>query len=377
LTKILEAASFAGHVPTKAAALTIPSFFMTPSQTIALDAMGGDFGPDVIVPGAASALKQLDGAKFLFFGDKAKIQPVLDQHPDLKNASEIIHTDKKISSADKPSAAIRASRDTSMRLAIEAVQDGRAQAVVSAGNTGALMALSKMILKTLPGIERPAIASVFPTMGDPTLMLDLGANLECDENVLVQFAVLGAVYARVVMGIQNPTVGLLNVGTEDMKGHEEVRAASAVLSAIKFPGVYHGFVEGNDITKGTVNVVVTDGFTGNVALKTAEGVGKLTSGFLKEAFKSSPLAMLGYLLASGAMARLKKRLDPSRYNGGMFLGLNGVAVKSHGGSNVIGTENAILVAANLVRGGFNERVKSEIADVMKQSSGVPHEALPA
>lgn len=334
---------------------------MTYSQTIALDAMGGDYGPDVIVPGAAAALLKIPGTQFLFFGDEAKIAPVLEQHAALKTVSEIIHTDKKISGSDKPSTAIRNSRDSSMRLAIEAVKDGRAHSVVSAGNTGALMALSKMILKTLPGIERPAIASVFPAMKGSTVMLDLGANLECDSDVLVQFALLGAVYARVVMNIENPTVGLLNVGTEDMKGHEEVRAAAAVLSQTKFCGTYHGFVEGNDITKGTVNVVVTDGFTGNVALKTAEGVGKLTSQLLREAFKSSPLAMLGYLLSAGAMGRLKARINPSKYNGGMFLGLDGVAVKSHGSSDVEGTENAILVAANLVRNGFNKRVAAEVA----------------
>lgn len=343
---------------------------MPQTQTIALDAMGGDFGPEVIVPGAAAALGKIEGAKFLFFGDEAKIAPLLDKHAALKNVSRIVHTDKKIAGSDKPSTAIRNSKDTSMRLAIESVRDGQADSVVSAGNTGALMALSKMILKTLPGIERPAIASIFPTMVRPTVMLDLGANLECDANVLVQFAVLGAVYAHVVMNIEAPSVGLLNVGTEDMKGHEEVRGAAAVLSAIKFHGKYHGFIEGNDITKGTVDVVVTDGFTGNVALKTAEGVGKLSSKFLKEAFKSSPLAMLGYLLASRAMNRVKRRMDPARYNGGMFLGLNGVAVKSHGGSDVVGTENAILVAANLVSNGFNKRVAEEMAKVMDQEAAL-------
>lgn len=340
---------------------------MTYNQTIALDAMGGDFGPDIIVPGAAAALERLPGVQFLFFGDEAKIASVLNKHAALKKVSAIIHTDKKIAGSDKPSAAIRASKDTSMRLAIEAVKEGRAGSVVSAGNTGALMALSKMILKTLPGIERPAIASSFPNAKDgSTLMLDLGANLECDAEVLVQFALLGATYARVVLGIETPTVGILNVGTEDMKGHEEVRAASALLSTVKFNGAYKGFIEGNDITKGTVDVVVTDGFTGNVALKTAEGVGKLTAQFLKDAFKSSPLAMLGYFLAAGAMKKLKGRIDPSKYNGGMFLGLDGVAVKSHGSSNIAGTENAILVAANLVHNGFNARVAKEISEVMAQ-----------
>jgi len=335
---------------------------------MAIDAMGGDFGPSVTVPGAARALARSPVLSFLFFGDEQAIKAQMDSFPDLAARSTIIHTDKKISSSDKPSTAIRNSKDSSMRLAIEAVKDGKAQAVISAGNTGALMALSKLILKPLSGIERPAIASVMPTMRGSTVMLDLGANLECDAEVLAQFAVLGAVYARVVMGIDNPTVGLLNVGTEEMKGHEEVRTAANILSNVKFPGVYHGFIEGNDIMKGTVDVVVTDGFTGNVALKTAEGVGKLMSHLLKGAFKSSLLATLGYILAKGAMDRLKATLNPSRYNGGMFLGVNGICVKSHGGSDIEGTENAILVAANLVKNGFNERVAVEIEQLMGQES---------
>lgn len=349
---------------------------MTYNQTIAIDAMGGDFGPDVTVPGAAQALSQIEGTKFIFFGDEAKIAPVLEKHAALKAVSSIHHTDKKIASADKPTTAIRNSKDSSMRLAIEAVKDGRADSVVSAGNTGALMVLSKMILKMLPGIERPAIASMMPNAKGSSVMLDLGANLECDAEVLVQFAMLGATYARVVRGIATPSVGILNVGTEDMKGHEEVRDAAAILSSVKFHGTYHGFIEGNDITKGTVDVIVTDGFTGNVALKTAEGVGKLTSQFLKEAFKSGPLAMLGYFLAAGAMGKLKSKLNPSKYNGGMFLGLDGVAVKSHGSSDIDGTANAILVAANLVHNGFNKRVAAEIAEVMAQAQSVAHLSQP-
>lgn len=344
---------------------------MTRQYTIALDAMGGDFGPGVIVPAAAAAMKRMGPTEFLFFGDGKQIKTELSKFKDLSAVSNIVHTDLKILGSDKASAAVRKSKDTSMRLAIESVAEGRADAVVSAGNTGALMALSKMILKCLPGISRPAIASAFPTLNGRTLMLDLGANLECDAEVLTQFAVLGAVYARVVMGVENPTVGLLNVGTEDMKGHEEVRSAAAILSAIKFPGTYYGFIEGNDITKGTVDVVVTDGFTGNVALKTAEGVGKLTSQFLKEAFKSSPLAIIGYIFARGAINRMKDRVDPRFYNGGMFLGLSGICVKSHGGSDVIGTENAIMVAADLVRNGFNTRVAAEIQELVRQESFLP------
>jgi len=343
---------------------------MTYQQIIALDAMGGDFGPKVTIPAAANVLHKLQNAKFLIFGDQKQITPILDKYPDLKAHSEVHHTDITIKSDDKPSVALRNGKGSSMRLAIEAVKSGAAHGVVSAGNTGALMAMSKLLLKCLPGITRPALASVMPSEQGTTVMLDLGANLVCDAEVLTQFAVLGAVYARVVRGISAPTVGLLNVGTEEMKGHEEIRSAAAILSSIKFPGKYHGFIEGTDITKGTVDVVVTDGFTGNVALKTAEGVGKLSKHFLTDAFKSSPWAILGYLLARGAINRMKDKVDPRKYNGGMFLGLSGVCVKSHGGSDIMATENAIMMAGDLIRNGFNQRVAEEIESVMGQESFV-------
>lgn len=340
-------------------------------QTIlALDAMGGDFGPSVIIPAASNALERLENVKFLIYGDRQQIAPILDKYENLKQHSVVHHTDITISNKDKPSTALRNSKGSSMRLAIEAVREGEAHGVVSAGNTGALMATSKMLLKCLPGIARPAIASVMPAMSGKTVVLDLGANLSCDAEVLTQFAVLGSVYARVVRGIAKPTVGLLNVGIEEMKGHEEIRAAASILSRIKFPGHYVGFVEGDDITKGTVDVVVTDGFTGNVALKAAEGVGKLSKHFLTDAFKSSPFAMLGYLLSKRAIERMKAKVDPRKYNGGMFLGLNGVCVKSHGGSDVLGTESAIIVAANLVQNNFNKRVADEIEELMNQESFV-------
>lgn len=341
---------------------------MTYRQNIALDAMGGDFGPSVIIPAAANALKKLEDTRFLIFGDEKIINPILENYPNLKKHSQIHHTDIVIASNDKPSTALRQGKGSSMRLAIEAVKNGTADGVVSAGNTGALMVISRLLLKCLPGIKRPAIASILPTATGTTVMLDLGANLACDEEVLTQFAVLGTVYARVVQGIDEPTVGLLNVGTEEMKGHEEIKAAAAILSNVEFPGKYYGFIEGDDITKGTVNVVVTDGFTGNVALKTAEGVGKLTKHFLTDAFKSSPLAMLGYLLCRGAISKMKDKVDPRQYNGGMFLGVNGVCVKSHGGSDILGTENAILVASDLIRNGFNQRVADEIEQLMSQES---------
>lgn len=339
---------------------------MTYQQTIAIDAMGGDFGPSVTVPAAARALKRMPNTKILFFGDEKAIMPFLNEHEELKKHSQVFHTDVTISSTDKPSVALRNGKGSSMRLAIEAVKDGVADGVVSAGNTGALMAMSKMILKALPGINRPAIASVMPTKNGTTVVLDLGANLSCDAEVLTQFAILGSVYARVVQGIPKPSVGLLNVGTEEMKGHEEIRTAASILSSVPFPGKYAGFIEGNDITQGTVDVVVTDGFTGNVALKTAEGVGKLSKELLTQAFKSSPLALLGYLLARGAINRMKNKIDPKKYNGGMFLGVNGICVKSHGNSDVIATENAVIVAYDLVRNGFNKRVADEIELLMSQ-----------
>lgn len=341
---------------------------MTNTCTLAIDAMGGDFGPPVVIPAAAAAAKKDPSLRFIFFGDERQINHVLGKYADLSARSEIRHTEKAISSHDKPSIAVRQGKGSSMRMAIEAVKEGQADAVVSAGNTGALMAMSKMILKSLPGIERPAIASVIPTMQGRSVMLDLGANLSCDAEVLAQFAVLGSVYAKIIMGIAAPSVGLLNVGTEDMKGHEEVRAAHAVLSNVKFPGKYHGFVEGDDIMKGTVDVIVTDGFTGNVALKTMEGVGKFMSNALRETFKSSLFAIIGYSLAARAFTRFKDKVDPRKYNGGMFLGLDGICVKSHGGSDEYGTENAFHVAADLVKNGFNKRVAIDIEKLMSQES---------
>lgn len=342
---------------------------MTNSLIIALDAMGGDFGPEVVIPAAAMAYEALGGqVRFQFYGREAEIRKFLNEHSALITASEVIHTDKVISSNDKPSVALRAGRDSSMRLAIDAVKDGRAHAIVSAGNTGALMATAKMVLKCLPGITRPAIASVFPTKNSDIVMLDLGANVTCDAEILTQFAVLGSVYARVVKGVATPTVGLLNIGSEDMKGHDEVRAAAAILSSVKFPGRYYGFVEGNDIPLGTVDVVVTDGFTGNVVIKVAEGVAHLSSDLLKEAFMSSPIAKFGGLLAYGALKKMKKRLDPRAYNGGMFLGLNGICVKSHGGMNAQGFYHAIMVAVNLVKNDYNRRVAKEMEQVMNQES---------
>ncbi len=328
--------------------------------TLAIDAMGGDHGTNATISGAALCLKQRPDTLFLLFGERTKIEQVMAHFPQLKQASQIIHTDKMISNEEKPSVALRQGKNSSMRLAINAVSEGRADAVISSGNTGALMAMSKMVLKTLPEIRRPAIASVFPTKKGETIMLDLGANSVCDSDNLVQFAILGSVFAKVIKNQNAPTVGLLNVGSEDMKGPDHIRVAAEMLRQIEFPGTFHGYIEGNDIPRGTTDVVVTDGFTGNVALKVAEGTSELISHFIRDAFKSSFLSMIGALFAGAAMKKLKKRLDPRFYNGGMFLGLNGICVKSHGSSDDYGFSRALIVAADLAANNYNQRVAAEL-----------------
>jgi glycerol-3-phosphate acyltransferase PlsX len=351
---------------------------MSIPYTIALDAMGGDNGPNAVIPGAALILKERPDLRFLLVGDETKIQPILADYPEVARASEILHTDKVISGDEKPSIALRNGRDSSMRLAINAVQEGRAAAVVSSGNTGALMATAKMVLKCLPGIHRPAIASLMPSQKNRVVMLDMGANVHCDAEMLVQFAIMGVVYAREIFEVKEPTIGILNVGSEDMKGHEEVQAAAAMLRNLQIPGKFHGFIEGNDITLGTVNVVVTDGFTGNIALKTAEGVGKMAVAFLKEAIKSSALAMIGAFLAGPALRKMAKRIDPRLYNGGMLLGLDGICIKSHGGTDALGFSTAIRNADDLARKGYNKRVATAIDQILKQpESSADHPSPPS
>ena len=323
--------------------------------------MGGDQAPDMVLQGVQIAHTRLPQVRFLLFGDEAKLAPLLERMPDVKSVCEIRHTDAAISGHDKPSQVLRTGRQSSMWLAVESVAKGEAAGIVSAGNTGALMAVSIFLLRMLPGIDRPAIAAFLPTEKGESVMLDLGANINCDANNLVEFAVMGDVFARIVLGIEDPSVGLLNVGSEDLKGNDAVRGAAAVLKEGKLPLKFYGFVEGNDITAGTVDVVVSDGFSGNIALKAAEGTVKLYLSFLREAFSSSWLAKLGYLLAKPALVKVKMRTDPRRYNGAVFVGLNGIAVKSHGGTDPVGFANAIGVAADLIAQGFNEKIKSELA----------------
>jgi phosphate acyltransferase len=328
--------------------------------TIALDAMGGDRAPGVVVAGADLARERSPELHFLMFGDRERLDGLIRSRSELAARTTIEHTAEAVEPDAKPSHVLRQGRNTSMRLAIDAVKDGRASAAVSAGNTGALMALAKFVLKTLPGIERPAIASLMPTRRSETVFLDLGANSECDADNLVQFAVMGEVFARAVLGIAKPTVGLLNIGTEDGKGNDTLREAAAALRNSPLAIEFQGFVEGTDLASGKVDVVVTDGFTGNVALKVAEGAVGLYAQFLREAFKSSLLSKLGYLLARPALQLLRQRLDPRRYNGAMLLGLNGIVVKSHGGTDALGFANAIGVAADLVGQGTNQWIITEL-----------------
>jgi glycerol-3-phosphate acyltransferase PlsX len=333
--------------------------------------MGGDHAPDMVVRGASIAQQRFPQVRFLLFGDSARLKPLLDKMPALREVCSIHHADQVVRPDEKPSQALRSGRGSSMRLAINAVHDGSAAAVVSAGNTGALMAMAKFVLKTMPGVDRPAMASFFPTLRGESVMLDLGANVQCDANNLVQFAIMGNVFARTVLGTLHPSIGILNVGTEDQKGHEYLREAAGILRAMPLPGRFHGFIEGDDIAKGTVDVVVSDGFTGNVALKTLEGTAKLYANFLRETFRSSFLARLGYLLARPALNTLRVRTDPRRYNGAIFLGLNGVAVKSHGGTDALGFANAIGVAVDMLLHHSLDKIREDFAKLTEQPAPNP------
>ena len=318
---------------------------------IALDAMGGDVGAAVVIPGAAISLGRHRETEFLLVGDRARIEPELDRHPQLKAVSRIIHTDVAVSMEDKPSQALRRGRKTSsMWLAIDAVKKGEADVAVSAGNTGALMAMSRFHLRMLPGIDRPAIAGIWPTMRGESVVLDLGATIGGDAHHVVSLAVMGAAMASALFSKPRPTVGLLNIGTEEIKGHEEIREAGEILRAMNLPELdYIGFVEGDGIGKGLADVIVTEGFSGNIALKAAEGTARQMAELLRHEMQRSWMSKLGYLFARGAFQALRNKMDPNKSNGGMFLGLNGVVVKSHGGINAEGFAYAIDVGYEMVK----------------------------
>jgi glycerol-3-phosphate acyltransferase PlsX len=325
--------------------------------------MGGDVGPGVMVAGAALAKAQWPTLEFTLVGDEAAIRAEIAAYSALAG-SEIIHAADVIGGDEKPAQAIRRAKTSSMGLAVDAVKTGMAAAAVSAGNTGALMAIAKIALRTMPGIDRPALAALLPSLGDTDhVMLDLGANTECDTRNLVEFAVMGAAYARCALGLNNPRVNLLNIGTEELKGTEEIREAAGLLrDATDLPMRFGGFIEGDKISRGDTDVVVCDGFSGNIALKTMEGTARFVTDLLRIAFTSSVRSKFGFLVSKPATELLRHRLDPNNHNGAVFLGLNGIVVKSHGSANVKGVANAIGVAAKLVANDITRRITEDLGN---------------
>ena len=339
---------------------------------VSVDAMGGDHGPSVFVAGVALALRRLRGrpVRFLLHGDRTAIEAELARRTRAAQACEVRHAGKVIASDEKPAQALRRGKGSSLWNAVEAVKSGEARACVSGGNTGALMAVSRLQLRTMGGIDRPAIVASWPTLKGVTAVLDVGANIDCDAKMLVEFAILGEAFHSAVHGPRDgsvrPSVGVLNVGSEEAKGHEEVREAHRLLRQMKLDLDYRGFVEGNDIGVGSVDVVVTDGFTGNVALKTAEGMARFFSRTLKATLTSGPLATAGALVASGALGRMRARLDPSSVNGGPLLGLRGTVVKSHGGADAAGVANALVIAADLAASDYLAQIERNLAAFERQ-----------
>ena len=333
---------------------------------IAVDAMGGDEGVRTMVEGAALARRRHDRFKFLLVGDEVRIKAALENHPNLRAASEILHSADVISGEEKPGQALRRAKTTSMGMAINAVKTGDAGAAVSAGNTGALMAIAKVALRTIPGIDRPALSALLPTLGaNDVVMLDLGANTECDARNLVQFAIMGAAYSRIVTGLAAPRVRLLNIGTEETKGTDVLREAAAQLKAASadLALTFDGFAEADKLNRGDIDVVVSDGFSGNIALKAIEGTARFVADLLRRSFASSLRSKFGFLISRPATELLKHHLDPNNHNGAVFLGLNGVVVKSHGSASVLGVANAVHVTARLLEENLTERITADLARV--------------
>jgi phosphate acyltransferase len=344
---------------------------------IAVDAMGGDEGVSVMIEGAALARRRHDRFNFLLVGDESRIDAALEKHPNLRAASKILHAPDVVSGSERPTQALRRARTTSMGMAIDAVKRGHAGAAVSGGNTGAMMAMAKVALRTMPGIDRPALAGLLPTLGaNDLVMLDLGANTECDARNLVQFAIMGAAYSRIVTGLERPRVRLLNIGTEEMKGTDTLRDAATELKAAteELALSFDGFTEADKLCRGDVDVIVTDGFSGNIALKAVEGAARFVADLLRRSFASSLRSKIGFLISRPATELLKTHLDPNNHNGAVFLGLNGVIVKSHGSANVAGVANAVAVTARLLEENLTERIKADLSRVgaeVIRSSGRP------
>ena len=341
---------------------------------IAIDAMGGDEGVRVMIEGAAEARRRHDQFQFLLVGDETRIKAALEKHPHMRGASEILHCDDVVGGDEIPTQALRRAKTTSMGLAVDAVKQGTAGAAVSAGNTGALMAMSKLALRTMPGIDRPALAAVMPTLeDDDVIMLDLGANTEADARNLVQFAIMGAAYSRIILG-RKPRVRLLNIGTEEIKGFDRLRDAAAELQdATGLDMQFDGYVESDKINRGEVDVVVTDGFSGNIALKAIEGTARFVTDLLRAAFTSSIRSKVGFLVSRPATELLKHHLDPNNHNGAVFLGLNGVIVKSHGSATAGGVAHAVTVAAKLIEAKLTDRITADLNALQNRTNSAASE----
>src|SRR5437868_9614009 len=335
---------------------------MAGGPRIAIDAMGGDGGPAAMLAGASRARRRDPSIQFVVFGDERRVEAEIKNRKNLQSGVTFVHSPEEIAASEKPSQAIRRARTTSMGMAINAVKENQADAALSAGNTGAMMAMAKLALRTMPGIDRPALAALLPTLGDnDVIMLDLGANTECDAQNLVQFAVMGSAYARTVLSLSQPRVKLLNIGTEELKGTDELKDAAALLREADYlPFRFDGFTEGDQLSRGDIDVVVTDSCSGNIALKTAEGTARFVTDLLRRAFKSSLRSKAGFALSRPALNLLKVHLDPNNHNGAVFLGLNGLVVKSHGSANPKGVANAIRVAARMVRNDITRKIGDDL-----------------
>ncbi len=340
---------------------------------ISIDAMGGDKGPDVVLPGAEIALVRHPDVRFVLYGDEKVVRPLLEKYPRVRDASTFHHCDVSIAMDSKPSQALRQGRRvSSMWQTIEAVHEGEADVAVSAGNTGALMAMSKFCLRTMADIERPAIAAIWPTTRGESIVLDVGATIGADAQQLFDFAILGGAMARALFGLEKPSVGLLNIGVEEVKGLDEIRTAGRLLKETDLTSLtYNGFVEGDDLGRGTTDVVVTEGFAGNIALKSAEGTAKQISGYLKAAMQRTLLARIGYFFAKGAFDLLREKMDPRKVNGGVFLGLNGVVIKSHGGTDAEGFAAALDLAYDMVRNELIQKIAQDLVNYHRGQTSEP------
>jgi phosphate acyltransferase len=336
---------------------------MTDTITISVDAMGGDHAPRAVLHGAHLALKERTNTRFIFHGREEQITPLLEEYPALKPVSTVRHAENVIAMDEKPSQALRKGKGTSsMWMAIQSVKDGDADVAISGGNTGALMAMATFCLRPMEGISRPGIAAIWPTLRSDIIVLDMGATIGADAEQLVDYAILGSALARALFNSSAPTVGLLNVGTEEVKGLDYIKEAGKILTQGSGNGfTYQGFVEGDDIGKGTVDVVVTEGFVGNIALKTAEGTARQVGTYLRNALKATLLSRIGALFATSALNSLRRKMDPRTLNGGVFLGLNGIVIKSHGGTDEIGYKSALGLAYDMAR----NRLMDKIGDTMK------------